>query len=71
MYTQINREMPRREVAELIFPDSRGRVAVNRLGRWIKADPALRRALQQKGYAKHKQILTMPVLRVLQSYLSF
>lgn len=63
--------MTRREAAELIFPDSKGRVAVNRLARWINADPELWRELRRKGYRKHMRTFTPPVLRVLQTFLGF
>ena len=59
----------RRELAQRYFPDSKGRLAVARLRRWIEGDPQMLRDLLEVGYRPHVHSLSEAVVEVLDRYL--
>jgi hypothetical protein len=59
----------KQELAQLYYPESTPRVAVNRLARWIKADPMLAAELAQMGYHKAQHDFRASQVRILVKYL--
>lgn len=56
-------------LAQRYFPDSKGRLAVARMRRWILADPQMMADLQRVGYRWNVHTLSNDVVAVLNRYL--
>ena len=62
--------MKRRDLATLYFPDSKPRIAVKALLRWIDNCPDLLEALEELNVPfRHKQNLTARQVRLIMEYL--
>ena len=62
--------MKRRDLATLYFPDSKPRIAVKALLRWIDNCPDLLDALEELNVPfRHKQNLTARQVRLIMEYL--
>lgn len=62
--------LTRRVVAQNYFESTSDRAAVEKMNRWIKNDPYLRRALKKAGYRDRMRIFTPKIVRVFHQYFS-
>ena len=59
----------RRELAMSYFPDTKDRVAVARLTRWIMTDPQFHEELVRKGYRPGIRTFSPRIMRVFRKYM--
>lgn len=67
----VHPERPQRraDVAQNCFPESKPKVAVARLSRWINTDPEMLGELRRAGYKPHTHYFPPKVVNVLVSYM--
>jgi hypothetical protein len=65
----IIRPYSKKELALMYFPDSMPRVAVKRLGRWIKLCPELWADLKASGYKLTSHGFTSKQVKLIERYL--